>query len=670
MTKFLKKVVILSVLLVSADLFAQDDLFNKNQEKAFHPKFTLGSGIYTLTGDIQNEEKGLLKGREGFNAGMKFELVQGLDISFLFIKTSFSADVDERFYSDVDGFGIHLGYTLNNFLKKSKISPVLSLGVQRLGVLTTINDEKQERASAITAPLFFGLRMDVTERLQFDVGINFGIGMQDIDMSEENQGNSDGYKSLNFAVHYDLFTPGDNSDNYFDDSYYEDVDFAKLESHDEDGDLVPDMDDYCPKTPIGVKVDKNGCPIDSDKDGIPDYLDQQKNTPQGSIVDEYGVRLTAEKYKSIYSDLEIASRRYANFYNEEEIKREDYKTIDEYLIAKANAFNKAFNESLDDDVSARGLVYRVKIGEFLDGIPAKIANKLLSIEDLQSFTMDNDAIIYSVGTYPNLNDAINRLSSLEDKGFDDTYIIVDNNGEISNYVEASSVEVLDDYDVVNTSDEVAMPPQEQYNVEEGIAVEQLNEPVDETTYRIQIGAFSKPLSEKVFVGVKNVVSFIGKDKLIRYMTGSFVDYKDAVDYQAQMQARGFEDAFIVTYKNGERISLNLVLKNQDEVYVAEQEENSDDMLSNLKFTVQIMVSETSVSADDLNRMGQLGNIDKQAKGADMYEYYAGTYIDIEEASTQLEKAKIAGFSDAFIFATKDGRRISLKEAQKIIEKGK
>ena len=223
---------------------------------------------------------------------------------------------------------------------------------------------------------------------------------------------------------------------------------------------------------------------------------------------------------------------------------------------------------------------------------------------------------------------------------------------------------------MNTSDEVAMPPLEQYNLEEGIAVEQLNEPVDETTYRIQIGAFSKPLSEKVFVGVKNVVSFIGKDKLIRYMTGSFVDYKDAVDYQAQMQARGFEDAFIVTYKNGERISLNLVLKNQDEFYVAEQESNSDDMVSNLKFTVQIMVAETSVSADDLNRMGQLGNIDKQAKGADMYEYYAGTYIDIEEASTQLEKAKKAGFSDAFIFATEDGRRISLKEAKKIIEKGK
>ena len=146
--------------------------------------------------------------------------------------------------------------------------------------------------------------------------------MSDIDMSKENEGNADGYKSLNFGIHYDLFTPGKNTrDTYFDDSYYADVDFSKLELEDEDGDLVPDMDDYCPKTPSGVKVDKNGCPLDDDRDGIANYLDKQKNTPEGSIVDEYGVRLTVDKYQSMYSDLEIASRKYANFYNENEIKR-------------------------------------------------------------------------------------------------------------------------------------------------------------------------------------------------------------------------------------------------------------------------------------------------------------------------------------------------------------
>ena len=73
------------------------------------------------------------------------------------------------------------------------------------------------------------------------------------------------------------------------------------------------------------------------------------------------MRLTVDKYKSMYSDLEIASRRYANFYNENEIKRENYKTVDEYLIAKANAFNKAYNESLNDDSKVKALIYKVKI---------------------------------------------------------------------------------------------------------------------------------------------------------------------------------------------------------------------------------------------------------------------------------------------------------------------
>ena len=81
-----------------------------------------------------------------------------------------------------------------------------------------------------------------------------------------------------------------------------------------------------------------------------------------------------------------------------------------------------------------------------------------------------------------------------------------------------------------------------------LTVKEVNELANNgTTYRIQIGAFNKPLSNAVFVGVDNVISFTGKDGLVRYMTGSFTQYKDAIDYQAQMKARGFDDAFIVTY---------------------------------------------------------------------------------------------------------------------------
>ena len=663
MNHFWKKAILLFILVSSVNLFAQDDNLDGKIEKKFQPKFTLGSGIYTLTGDIQNDEVGLIKGKAGFNAGMKFDLANNLDLSFLLVKTSFSASNDlENFSSDIDGFGLHLGYTVDKFFRQSKITPIFSGGVQSLVVSTTILDVKQETSSSVVIPFGFGIRMDITERLQFDIAMQFGMGMGDIDMS--NADNSDGYKSLNFTIHYDLFTANKNaSHDSFDNSYYADVDFVKLESEDEDGDLVCDMDDYCPKTPTGIKVDKNGCPLDDDKDGIPNYLDQQKNTPDGSIVDENGVRLTADKYQSTYSDFEIASRRYANFYNEVEIKREDYKTIDEYLIAKANAFNKAFNESLNDDSKVAKLVYKVKIGEFKDGIPASITNKLLSLDDLESFTMNDNTIIYAVGTYDTFDEAMSRLFAIEEKGFDDTYVIVDNNGEISNYMELVNEPVVEQGVVLDAEEDLGTNDLE----EDSIVVKEVNElAANGTTYRIQIGAFNKPLSNAVFVGVDNVISFTGKDGLVRYMTGSFTQYKDAIDYQAQMKARGFDDAFIVTYRNGDRVSLNVAIKTENTPLEFEQEESIGTNID-LKFTVQIMVAEATVSTADLEKMTILGNIDKEGKGSDLYEYYAGTYLSLEEANIRLVEAKSVGYADAFIFAELDGERITLEQAKELLK---
>lgn len=57
---------------------------------------------------------------------------------------------------------------------------------------------------------------------------------------------------------------------------------------DTDGDGVIDARDRCPDTPAGVKVDAAGCPIDSDGDGVADAADQCPNTPAGDVVDANG----------------------------------------------------------------------------------------------------------------------------------------------------------------------------------------------------------------------------------------------------------------------------------------------------------------------------------------------------------------------------------------------
>ena len=662
MNQFLKKAFILFAIISSISIFAQKGNYDVEPTIPFQPMFSFGTAYHSFQGDIMGPETNSLLGNMGYRAGMRLNLSENVDVSLLFSNTSFfEKNEDASFKSNVDAIGLHFGYTLNSIFKQSRISPYLTAGLQSLS-FKTLNESNQsdwtDRESIIAIPLGIGLRLNISERIDFDATINYTIAMGDIDKQTDE--NSDKFMSANFTIHYDLFTPKPKENTYFDDSYYVDVDFAKLESEDEDGDLVADIDDFCPKTPIGVKVDDNGCPLDGDNDGIPNYIDQEKNTRKGAVVDEKGVQLTDEKYQSMYSDYEAASREYANFYNENEIKRENYKTTDAYLIAKANAFNKSYNDGEDFDNTVEGLKYKIKIGAFRDGVPANVINKYLSLDDLESIPQDDGMVIYAVGTYNSLEEALGREYELEAKGFDNTYVLVDNNGSVSNYVIPVSDPVIDE------DEKVVLATVEEDEIEK-ITNEETIISSNKTTYRIQIGAFDKELSDKVFEGVDNVVSFTGKDGLVRYMAGSFTEYKDAISYQAQMKARGFEDVFIVTYKNGERISLNVAIKTERTSAKAEVVVGQEVTKPNIEFMVQILVAKESLSAEDLTKMAKLGNIVKEAKGEEMYRYFTGSFTSLEDANARLEEAKLAGYKDAFVFAKLEGERITIEQAIELLK---
>jgi len=555
-----------------------------------------------------------LLGNMGYNAGVRFNLSLNIDAVLQFSENSFyEANATNNFTSDISSISAKIGYSM---FENAIISPYYSLGIEQISYKTIKDDIPSERASTVAIPVAAGLRLDISERIDLDATVSYTTSNSDIDKYlEDNNGSNDNFLGVNFILHYDLFTPKSNTDEYYDDSYYADVDFKALESEDEDGDLIPDNDDYCPNTPIGTKVDNNGCPLDNDKDGIADYLDKEKNTPRGVIVDENGVKLSPEKYKSMYSDEGPASRAYANFYNENEIRKEDYKTIDEYLIAKANAFNIAYNNNDDDDLS--GKYYKVRIGQFNNSIPARLINKFLSIEDLQSSIDDNGLVTYYVGNYVSVDNAINREMSLENKGFSDLSIIEDEGGVISDYKPKEIIsknkppQSKEDInqnisDIKNNLEKLNSQKQKAIQKADVQAVKDLNKKIKEenekiitqtnalknienlevnieedvnesaTIYRIQIGAHKNKLSDEIFKGIKNVVSFKGKDGWIRYMTGSFNEYKKANDYLNEMRARGFEDAFIVTYKNGQRIGLYRAIKKETAKNKAKSAINSDD----------------------------------------------------------------------------------------------
>lgn len=77
--------------------------------------------------------------------------------------------------------------------------------------------------------------------------------------------------------------------------------------NDEDGDGVLDVDDACPKTPLGVPVDNSGCVNDNDGDGVPDYLDKCPETPLGNVVDTEGCSLALVKLQGVHFQFDSAT---------------------------------------------------------------------------------------------------------------------------------------------------------------------------------------------------------------------------------------------------------------------------------------------------------------------------------------------------------------------------
>lgn len=676
MNNFLHKIVLIVLLFFSFSLFSQHVPNTEKNKIPLSPRFIFGSNFYNYQGGISGSESNLISGDIGYQTGLKLHFNKNSAISFLFTSPAsfYEQEFDQNtglliseFRSEFSTIGLNYSY---NVQSKSLINPFLNFGIQSIN-FKTLNPENSlqysEKESGLVIPVGAGLSLKMSERMSLDASVNFVLSQVDIDKTSEEL--NDNYAVFNLSVSYDLFTPKPSELDYLKEKYYSDVNFDKLDMSDQDGDLVLDINDLCPETPTGVKVDESGCPLDSDNDGIADYLDKEKDTKSGAIVDEKGVTLKEDQFKSKYEKGEVASREFANFYNESEISRDDFKSINAYLIAKANAFNALYNTQNKEE--ELGLTYKVQLAVYNDGVPAKMINKLLSLEDLESYTEDNGNVIYAVGNYLTIDDALGREYELEKLGFNNLSILEYENGILSAYKPPVIVEEIVEEDVVEAKDTDTTSTDESkesvpLNSEESPSVD-----IETTVYRVQIGAFNVNLSERIFEGVENVVSFKGNDGLVRYMTGSFNNYSDALNYRSQMRSRGFEDAFVVTFKNGERVPLSKSISKKSSqkrskpvISKKEVKAQKPEKLDKLSFYVQIGVFPEILSATDLSMMSEIDNVRKQPSGS-FYKYFSQEYNEYSLAASQLQMIKSIGFTDAFIIATLNGNEISIEKALKL-----
>ena len=252
----------------------------------------------------------------------------------------------------------------------------------------------------------------------------------------------------------------------------------------------------------------------------------------------------------------------------------------------------------------------------------------------------------------------------------DTKIIIIENGIVSDFVyhfeeETKEVLVSEKTTVESISDSTST---------EKIETETVSENKEKLIYWVQLGFYKKDLSYDIFKGLD--VKTIKDNGGTYYYVGSFTNHQDALIKQSEMKvARGFSDAFIVTYKNGERINISKALiteKKNKRIKKEKKEVVKETVIEiptfDIKFIVQIGVWEADVNTETLKNINSIGGAEKIRDKGSLYKYIAGRYNSLSEAEFRKSEVSQNGFTDSFIYAEKDGKRIKVREAVKFLNK--
>ena len=244
-------------------------------------------------------------------------------------------------------------------------------------------------------------------------------------------------------------------------------------------------------------------------------------------------------------------------------------------------------------------------------------------------------------------------------------------------------------------------------------------------YRVQIGAFANPIPIDLFSEFNPVSGEKLNNGVTRYLAGYFNNSNRVVEARDQIKTLGYADAFAVAYCDGKRITLaeaRILEANGTCVALGENELNMElsantavslgidtsaqlaniierdlslstvsegdttkkqaavnytynkapgaaaadaiEKVKGLFFTVQIGVYNKPVSADVLYNLSPLMTL-RLPNG--QIRYSVGMFSTAEEARVNKQDALDRGAADAFVTAYFDGARITVTEAQKMLE---
>lgn len=297
--------------------------------------------------------------------------------------------------------------------------------------------------------------------------------------------------------------------------------------------------------------------------------------------------------------------------------------------------------------------------------------------------------------YFNLNEANSELLTL-DNGEERALIFAAINGNVKEEVEPFDSTNIDAIPSSLNTDIFVDNDSTFYNETKPIPVDvELPKGV---ILKVQIGAFRNPINQSTFKGFAPIVGEKTNSGLTRYTAGLFKDFETADNAKNSIRGKGYSDAFVVAYLDGERISISEarrvlsgeISESQVAVEVAavnnsvqpetkiEVNEITPQQLTpgsgdvqvqdantrgELYFTVQVGVYSNKIQPGSVLSLSPLNS---ENIPNNLVRYSTGVYGSIAQASQARTRIVQLGISDAFVTAYYQGKRIPLSEARTLV----
>ncbi len=189
-------------------------------------------------------------------------------------------------------------------------------------------------------------------------------------------------------------------------------------------------------------------------------------------------------------------------------------------------------------------------------------------------------------------------------------------------------------------------------------------------FRVQVGAFRKPIPAGKFTEFSPVDGRVLANGLTVVMAGYFRSSTDAINQRNVIRRLGYADAFVVAYNGCERLNYAAAvqLEGSNKGTNTQQVRKSvfETPGEGLYYTVQVGVYNRPLLSE--KQLGLPELIEAQtAKG--QYRYASGRFAQLAAAKERQRLAVQKGITDAFIVAYYQGKRISLAEAKTLLAQG-